>query len=390
MTPMHAVRWPCALVLAGAVALAPAAAAAATPTRVLFVGDSFTFGRVDPVMHFAAGTVHDLTAGFAAADPRGTHPWEPHPWGGVPALFKAMTVEAGLDWDVSISARNAASLRTHLLNAPGPAWDLRGNIASQRWDVVVLQEQSEAPLPRGRGAHADPARFAASADRLERFIHDGAPQQYGGRAIPANPNASPATKVFLIETWARPDRVFAHRRTVPDASSPVGAPRVAEGREAPLFHASLAAMTADLHAAYARVAATNPRFAGVIPVGDAMQAAVDDGLARWSGFGAAESAAARARPGAPIDLWWLDGLHAGKYGSYLGALVQFGMLTGRDPCSLGAADAVARDLGIASTDAVALQGVASRQLGVRNAGAQDRAAAASRRTREPRAARCAA
>ena len=39
-------------------------------------------------------------------------------------------------------------------------------------------------------------------------------------------------------------------------------------------------MTADLHASFAAEAAANPRLAGVIPVGDAFQLAVDRGLVK--------------------------------------------------------------------------------------------------------------
>ena len=341
----------------------------AAPTRVLFVGNSFTFGRVDPVMRYNAANVHDLTAGFYAEEKAGTNPWEPHPWGGVPGLFKAMTVEAGLDVDVSISARNAASLRLHFVN-PNPAWDLRGNVASQRWDVVVLQEQSDGALPPGKGKNADPAQFTDYANRFERFIHDGAAQTLpDGTKVPPNPNASAATRIYLTDTWARPDMVFAHRRTRPDRASPTGEPRVDDrAGEATLYYPSLAAMTADLHAAFAAAVTANPNFAGVIPVGDAFQAACDEGVAKQSGFYGPDGAFTRPAPGEPMNLWWDDGLHASKYGSYLDALVQFGVLTGRDPASFGASESVAKDLGIAAADAVQLQRIASARLGSGAAG----------------------
>jgi hypothetical protein len=92
-------------------ALVVAPLADAASTSILFVGNSYTFGRVDPVMSYNAANVHDLTAAMNVANPSGSNPYEPHPWGGVPGIFKQFTVEAGLDYDVSISARNAASLR---------------------------------------------------------------------------------------------------------------------------------------------------------------------------------------------------------------------------------------------------------------------------------------
>ena len=343
--------------LAAAVLSLAGRAAMADPIAVLFVGDSFTFGRVEPVLSYNAAHVHDLTAAFDAVSSAGSNAYEPHPWGGVPGLFKKFTDEAGLDYDVSISARNAASLRSQFLNTANAAWDLRGNVASRRWDAVVLQERSDAALPAGKGKHADVRRFDAYADRFERFIHVG--------DDPANPNASAATRVYLTDTWARPDMVFAHRITTPDRATSDGRPVVDTSRRggaATLYYASLAAMTSDLHDAFAKRAATNPKFAGVVPVGDAFQLAVDLGLAKSSGFYDSRGVRAENAPGALLNLWWDDGLHASKYGSYLDALVQFGTITGLDPSSLGANEQAAADLGIGAADAVTLQRVASQQI----------------------------
>lgn len=376
-----------------AAALLPQAAQAAEPVHLLFVGNSYTFGRVDPVMSYNAGRVQDLTAGFNALDPAGTnsHPpgtagagsFEPHPWGGVPGIFKQFADEAGLAYEVALSTRNAISLRGHLLNTPGPAWDLRGNLARRRWDQVVLQELSDGALPPGRGKNANLARFNAYADRLERFLHDGSAQRFSEaqllgsveactatglsaadcatvHTLPANPQASAATQIFLEQTWARPDMVEAHATTHPDIHSADGRP-VAEHRGAAdaarLYYASLADMTADLHRAFQARAAANPGFAGVVPVGDAFQRAVDQGVARGSGFYAADAGSAG------IDLWWLDRTHASKFGSYLSALTLFGRLTGRDPMSLPEPEQAAADLGIDAATARQLRRVASQALG---------------------------
>jgi hypothetical protein len=134
--PRLARRAATAALIASAASVAPFASAA--PIEILFVGNSYTFGRVDPVMRYNAANVHDLTAGFYAANQSGANPWEPHPWGGIAGIFKQFTVEKGLDYDVSISARNAASLRGQFLNTANADWDLRGNVASKKWDVVVL------------------------------------------------------------------------------------------------------------------------------------------------------------------------------------------------------------------------------------------------------------
>lgn len=362
-------------------------AAIAAPTKILFVGNSYTFGRVDPVMSYNAANVHDLTAGFYAASPTGANPWEPHPWGGIAGIFKQFTVEKGLDYDVSISARNAASLRGQFLNTANAAWDLRGNIASQKWDVVVLQEQSDAALPVGSGKNANPAQFRAYADKIEQFIHSGAAQSYTEtqlygslaacqatgsstttcntvRNIPQNFNANANAKVYLTETWARPDMIYAHLVTTADTTSPTGSPIPdGSGDQATLYYQSPAAMTADLRTSIYGEAASNGKFAGVIGVGDAFQLAYDQGLVRTSGFYDANGVFVPNSDGV-MNLWWDDYLHASKYGSYLDALVQFGTITGLDPRSLGAGEIAARDLGISAANALVLQQVAAQQLGL--------------------------
>ena len=118
-----------------------------------------------------------------------------------------------------------------------------------------------------------------------------------------------------------------------------------------------------LHTSFYTKASTNPNFAGVVPVGDAFQSAVDQNLVKTSDFYNSSGTYNVARPGDPMNLWWDDYLHASKYGSYLDALVMFGAITGRDPQSLGSNEQAAHDLGISSADARTLQQVAGQQLG---------------------------
>lgn len=385
--------------LAAVILALPGLSFSADPVSVLFVGNSYTFGRVAPVLNYNTAAVHDLTAAFNNISPTGTNSYpigtagkpsfEPHPWGGVPGIFKKLTDEAGLNVDVSLSTRNAATLRGQFLNTANAAWDLRGNVASRTWDVVVLQGQSDEPLPLGRGKNANPVGFAAYANQFERFIHVGAAQSYTEtqlygslaaceatglsaegcgitRKIPANPKASAATRVYLEQTWARPDMVEAHLLTTPDLNSPTGAPLLdtstdPNGVAATLYYDQLAGMTADLHAAFYGLAVSNPGFAGVVPVGEAFQRAVAKGLAIGSGFFRTDGTYAEPT-GGQIDLWWLDRTHPSKYGAYLSALTLFGSLTGIDPWSLGASEKAAADLGIAPAKAMKLQRVAAEQL----------------------------
>jgi len=396
-----------AAALSATFALHPMANAA--PLSILFVGNSYTFARVDPAMSYNAANVDDLTRPRPDlpdpnfTDTAGTRAWEPHPWGGVPGIFKQLTVQAGLDYDVSLSTRNAATLRGHFLNTANADWDLRGNIAKRKWDIVVIQEQSDAPLPAGRGANANIPQFAAYADKIEKFVHIGAGESYreremytaiygsvdncvdaGGtlsscgnnamRTIPANPNASALTKVWLTQTWARPDMVFPHLATVADANYPTvpdgrpivdtSNPAFPEGYPDTLYYQAegLGAMTADLRATFAARLQANPNFAGVVPVGDAFQRAVDSGVAKGDGFYTDAGVYGPELAQDKINLWWIDYLHASKYGSYLSALVMFGTLTGINPASFGASEQAAADLGISPGDAVKLQQVAWDQL----------------------------
>ena len=366
---------------------------AASPLSVLFVGNSYTFGRVDPVLGYNAANVHDLTAAFNELNPAGTNSFpvgtpgqgwfEPHPWGGVPGIFKKMTEEAGLDYDVSLSTRNAASLRGQFLDTANSVWKLRENVATAQWDVVVLQEQSDAPLPPGFGKNANLATFNAYADQFERFIHVGAAQTYTetqlfgslaacaatglsatscniNRVIAANTNASVATRVYLEQSWARPDMVFPHLITTPDITTADGRPIVdtsAAGGPATLYYTNLAGMTADLHAAFFNKALSNPNFAGVAAVGDAFQRAVNEGIAKGSGFYKSDGTYDESSP-SPINLWWLDRTHASKFGSYLSALVLFATITGHNPLSLGDTEEAAADLEIPASVAAQLQRIA--------------------------------
>ena len=71
-----------ALALIGAALGIPAAA---DTKSVLFVGNSYTFGRVDPVMSYNTNNVRDLTRAGQPGRPSfdntaGSNVFEPHPW----------------------------------------------------------------------------------------------------------------------------------------------------------------------------------------------------------------------------------------------------------------------------------------------------------------------
>jgi hypothetical protein len=357
---------------------------------ILFVGNSYTFGRVDPVMSYNSAKVLDLTAPMQASNSTGSNAFEPRPWGGVPGIFQQFTKQSGLDYDVvAMSARNAASLRGHALNTNAAGWDLRSNITSQTWSKVVLQEQSDESLPKQLGLASNPDYFKNYVNKIENLIHSNAAQSYRERDffagattadqtnacvaatgasatscntlrnLPANANASNATNVYLYQTWARPNLINAPFTTVTD---PVTGAVSFTTTPATSFYGSLEAMTSDLKAAALAAAdlADNDGTRGIsriAPVGEAFLLAVSSGVATRNMYSPSASTDGL------IDLWFDDGTHASKWGSYLSALTIFGSVTGKDPLGLGAAERAAFDLGISSTDAVALQRVASRQLG---------------------------
>ncbi len=370
-------------------ALALHGAALAEPTSILFVGNSYTFGRVDPVMSYNAANVRDMTEAMWLANPGGSNAFEPHPWGGVAGIFKQFTVQAGLDYDVALSTRNAASLRGHFLNTNAAGWDLRSNIGSQTWNMVVLQEQSDEPLIKRPGLASNPDWFRNYTDKIEDFVHQGAAHSYREReffpgattteqtaacvaatgastttcntlrTIPANGFASAATQVFAYQTWARPNLVDGAFVTSTD---PVTGAVTRTTTPATTFFGTLEGMTEELRLSHLDAAALASAdgtggLAGIVPVGASFMRAVQDGVATRNMW------APDALSDGLIDLWFDDGTHASTYGSYLSALTFFGSLTGIDPLSLGSDEIAARDLGISGADALALQRVASVQLG---------------------------
>jgi uncharacterized repeat protein (TIGR02543 family) len=283
-----------------------AALPAQAQSRILFVGTSFTHGYEPPVINYNVGAVTDENAGLPVGHPR----YESEvagPWGGVPAIFKKFTDQAGLPYEVHIEALNGGSLEAHYDNAL-PV------IQQAQWDQVVLQENSSRPLPTNRGG--DPATFANYANLLEQAIH----------------SANPAAQVYLYETWARADLTYMPGQ--PYSGQPIDS------------------MAADLHEAYDRVFNQNGNFEAVAPVGDAWLRAIQTGVAMRNPYLPA--------PG-HMDLW-TSYFHASRWGSYLSACVLFYKITGVDPRTLGGGEQAAAALGITPVDAIDLQQIAYGQV----------------------------
>jgi hypothetical protein len=267
------------------------AAAAQSRTSVLFLGNSFTYGFGSAVRFYRADTVTDLNSEGV---------------GGVPALFKSFTIQAGLDYDVYLETRGGAGLEFHLENKLGV-------IGRRPWDVVVLQGQSTLDLDKP----GDPTKLITTSRQMAEFLR--------GR--------NPDVQIHLMATWSRADQTY------PLKGAWAGKP--------------IEAMARDVRIGVDKAAAA-AGIQSVIPVGEAWTRAMQTGVADPNPYDGIESG--------KVNLWTYDHYHASAHGSYLEALVVFGTLTGRDPRSLGDNECSGYELGFSRSEVRALQQVAFDQL----------------------------
>jgi len=260
-------------------------------TSVLFIGNSFTFAAGSPVQFYRPDSVTDLNNEGI---------------GGVPALFKSFTQQAGLDYDVSLETRGGSGLDFHLANK-------RDVIASRGWDVVVMHGYSTLDSAKPR----DPAKLIATSKEMADLL----------RA------RNPKLQLYLMATWSRADQTYP----------PTGA----------WTKEPIEAMARDVRAAYDKAAA-GAAAKSVIPVGEAWTRAMQTGVADPNPYDGIDAG--------KLDLWTYDHYHGSVYGYYLEALTIFGALTGRDPRSLGENECSAFELGLSRPQVKALQQVAFDQL----------------------------
>ena len=280
-----------ALILVAGVVLALGVAEAQSGTSILFIGNSFTFAANSPVRFYRADTVTDLNN-------EGN--------GGVPALFKSFTQQAGLAYNVFLETRGGTGLDFHLENKLSV-------IDSRGWDTVVMHGYSTLDAEKPR----DPAKLIATSKKMADVL----------RA------RNPKVQLYLMATWARADQTY------PATGAWAGQP--------------IENMARDVRAAYDK-AASGSAVKTVIPVGDAWTRAIQTGVADPNPYDGIEAG--------KLNLWTYDSYHASAYGYYLEALVIFGSVTGRDPRSLGQNECSAFELGLSRPEAKALQQVAYDQL----------------------------
>ncbi len=255
---------------------------------ILFIGNSFTYGALASVQNFRPGTVTDL---------RGTNV------GGVPALFKAFTQQAGLNYDVFLETEPGSNLDYHFNNQQA--------LINRPWDNVVMHGQSNLNF----AAPNNPALIS----------------QYTGLLGAMFQAQNPAVDISLTATWSRADLTYV--------------------TPSPWFGGPITQMGIDVNAGYLVAAANNPTVVSrVNPVGLAWNATFAAGIADTNPYDGITAG--------QLNLWASDSYHASNYGYYLHALVVFGMETGIDPRTLGGLENAAAELGFTPSQAYALQSIA--------------------------------
>jgi hypothetical protein len=271
-------------------------AAPAWSRTILFIGNSFTFGANSAAKFYQPDTVTDLNG--PGPDGRTI--------GGVPALFKQMTKEAGLDYQVSLETVGGKGLDFH--------WTQKLPLLDKPWDDVVLQSYSTLD-------EAHPGDSATLVKYTQMFA-DRFTQRNG------------QVKIYLDSTWSRPDLTY-----------PAGKPWSGK---------PIQQMALDVETGYEAAHKAAPKTAGLIPVGLAFNRAIAVGFA--------DPTPLDGTAAGQVNLWSFDNYHASSYGYYLEALMEFGKITGKDPVSLGDHERVAIDLGLSPAQAKALQQIAHDQL----------------------------
>lgn len=273
-------------------AVAFASFTAAADTSALFIGNSFTYGYGSSAKFYRADSVTDLNNEGI---------------GGVPALFKSFTDQAGLDYDVYLETRGGSGLDFHFENKLGV-------IGRRQWDQVVMHGYSTLD---GNNP-GDPKVLIDTTAQMAGFLE----------------GLNSEVEVYLTATWSRADRVY--RSDSPWRGTPIEK------------------MALDVRAGYDQAAEGATAVKGVNGVGEAWTIAMEMGIADTNPYDGIDVD--------KFDLWTFDHYHASSFGYYLEALVVFGNLTGLDPRSLGENECSAFELGMSRVQVQGLQQAAYDQL----------------------------
>lgn len=287
---------PRSFLLAATVVAALAPVGVVHATSILFIGNSFTYGEGASVRNYGTNTVTDLRQTGI---------------GGVPALFKSFSVQAGFDYDVFLETQPGSNLDYHYLS--------QRTLIDKPWDRVVMHGQSNLNF----AAPGNPALISQYTDIL------------GDMFRAQNPNV----EIALTATWSRADLTYL-------PAAPANSP----WRGAPIEQ-----MAIDVQKGYEVAAAQNPTLVDhVNPVGLAWNAAFAAGVADRNPYDG-------ITPGM-INLWAADNYHASNYGYYLHALTVFGLETGYDVTRLGGNEAAGTALGFTSAQMTSLQALVQQTI----------------------------
>jgi hypothetical protein len=282
--------------LIGACLILAALTQGAHATTILFVGNSFTAGDVSDAVHYGPGKVHDLNPPNSDGETVG----------GVPAIFKTFTEEAGLDFDVSLETVGGMGLDYH--------YRQKLPLLDRAWDVAVLQSYSTLDADRP----GDSSLLIDYARKFDTALHA----------------RNPDVRIYLDATWSCADLTYPDRT--------------------PWHGSGIEQMALDVAKGYDAARKASPGIADVVPVGLAWNRAFAAGVAGPNPYDGI--------PESQINLWASDNHHASNHGYYLEALLVFGKVTGRDPLSLGPQETAAVDLGISPEQATALEQIAHDEL----------------------------
>jgi hypothetical protein len=266
-------------------------------TSILFIGNSFTYAAGSAVQYYRADTVTDLNG-------QGI--------GGVPALFKSFTTQAGLNYEVYLETQPGSGVDWHLVNKLGV-------IGQRPWDAVVMHGYSTLDQKKP----GDASLLVSSVRRMADFLR----------------SKNPAVELRLMATWPRADQTYDVK----------GA----------WYGKPIEAMARDVRVGYDRAATGTPGVKDIVPVGEAWVRAMQTGVADANPYDGIDAG--------KVNLWTYDHYHASTYGYYLEALVLFGSITGRDPRSLSDNECSGFELGLSQMQVGALQQVAFDQLASANA-----------------------
>lgn len=185
--------------------------------KILFIGNSFTFGYGSASIVYRADSISDLNSKGG---------------GGIPALFKSFADQSNIDYSVYTQTQGGAALDFHLEQK----LDV---IGSESWDKVVMHGFSTLdPVKPG-----NPAMLIDTAGKMADFVHK------------LNSNV----KIFLTSTWTRADLVYQADKYW--SNTPIEK------------------MALDVREGNNKAMAASPYITGVNPVGEAWTRAMKMGIA---------------------------------------------------------------------------------------------------------------